>query len=260
MPQIGNLMVSVYREESKHCSELIAAMCAAQPEFEPVVLDSTGYRNGQKYRYASIKSIRRATQVALAKHGLLCHHIYGHSDEGEYVVTVLRHVSGEYIASTLRIPSKDDVQESKAAKTLLCRTAIEGLLGIVTEDDDDGACVTVDPAKQSQWKSNLDLALKAIASARSEADVIRYATLAADRIKEGTMAQDAMVEINTKCDERRAQLQGGKNVDNARFAGTEGPDASRSRGGSPDREQGGAAATGRADVRSGDKRTVGTAG
>lgn len=259
MPQIGNLMVSVYREESKHTSELIAAMCNAQPEFEPVVLDSKGYRNGQTYRYASIKSIRRATQQALAKHGLLCHHIYGHSDEGEYVVTVLRHVSGEYIASTLRVPAKDDVQESKAAKTLLCRTAIEGLLGIVTEDDDDGACVSVDPVKQKQWQANLDLALKAIASAKSEADVIRYAALAADRIEAGTMGPEAMVEINTKCDERRAQLQGGKNVDNARSVGTQGTDAPRSGGGTSDRDQGRAAATGRADVRSGDKRPVGTA-
>lgn len=259
MPQIGSLMVSVYREESKHTSDLIAAMCKAQPEFEPVVLDSTGYRNGQAYRYASIKSIRRATQTALAKHGLLCHHIYGQNDEGEYVVTVLRHVSGEYISSTLRIPRKDDVQESKAAKTLLCRTAIEGLLGIVTEDDDDGACVSVEPAKQAQWTRNLDLALKAIASAKTEADVVRYATLAADRIKEGTMAPEAMVQINNKCDERRAQMKGSKNADSARTVGTQGKDAARSRGGASDRDERQAAGTGRADVPTGDRSPVGAA-
>lgn len=259
MPKIGNLVMSVYREESASLANYHKALCAASAEFLPVALDQTGYRGGKSYRYASLRSIRRATQPALTKHSLFLNHVYAHSDHGEFVVTILRHVSGEFVTSTLRISERSDPQEQKAERTLACRTATEGLLAICTEEDDDAACVVVDAAKQAQWQSNLDLALKAIASAKNESEVIRYATLAADRIAEGAMAPDAMVEINTRCDDRRNQLQGAKNADNARTAGTQGKDAARSGSGSPDREQGRSAGVGRGDVSSGDKRAVGVA-
>ena len=219
MPQIGNLMVSVYREESKHLGDLIAAMCAAQTEFLPVTLDCDGYRDGQVYKYASIKSIRRSTQAALAKHGLLIHHVYGHSDEGDYVVTVLRHASDQYICSTLRIPPRDDVQERKAAMTLLCRTAIEGLLGIVTEDDDDGQSVgmEVDQAKSAEWEESLRMCKASIERAATNNKVEHYRELAKQRIAEGRMDPSSEALIAQWCADRLVAIA--KEDTNARAEG-----------------------------------------
>lgn len=260
MPTIGNFVMNVYREESRTQGEITAALCAASLEFQPIALDLEGYRDGRPYRYASLSSIRRATSAALAKHGLFLNHVYGSSDRGEHLTSVLRHTSGEYQSSTQIVRVSDDMQEQDGIKTMLIKSATKGLLSIITEEGGEAATPAVDPAKQAQWKSNLDLALKAIASAKTDADVIRYATLAADRIKEGTMSPDAMVEINTRCDERRAQLQGAKNADNARTAGTQGTDASRSGGCAPNRDQGRAAGVGRGDVPASDRSPVGAAG
>lgn len=208
MPQLGRLTLSVYREESQHTDELIDAFCQAQAAFLPVSLDKTGYRNGQSYKYASIASIRRSTQTALAMHSLMCHHVYGHNDEGEFVVTVLRHKSGQFISSTLRIPERVDAQEAKAIKTLLCRTAIEGLLGIVTEDDDDGACaVEVDEDQRRQWAMTWSVASMAIANAADVAAVDRYEATAKQRVVEGALSPDMVPEIERVCNERRDQLK-----------------------------------------------------
>lgn len=258
MPQIGNLMVSVYREESKHTGELTSAFCKAQQEFTPVVLDCEGRRGGESYRYGSIASIRRSTQSALAKHGLMCHHVYGSNDEGSYVVTVLRHTSGEYITSTLRIPHRDDVQEQKAAMTLLCRTALEGLLGVVAEEDDDGASVSsaaVDPEQAKRWASTLALALDSIAKAKDEAEVIKYRLIAFKRSQTGMLAPDAMQAITTACEDRMSQLtKEVSSVGSQTTAGTKGPNAAGSGGGSSNRQSGGrAAGTGRGHVPAGDR-------
>jgi hypothetical protein len=237
MPQVGNLMVSVYREESKHLGDLIAAMCAAQAEFLPVALDCDGYRNGDAYKYASIKSIRRSTQAALSKHGLIVHHVYGHSDEGDYVVTVLRHTSDQYICSTLRIPRREDAQDQKSVMTLLCRTAIEGLLGIVTEDDDDAQSTSMefDAATRELWATNLSMAKASILSAGTVSRVTQLEKLAKDRIAEGKIAPDAAEEIVRLCADRKKSLTKEKTSDRSEgVAGDQGADAAGSGSSSAD--------------------------
>lgn len=260
MPKIGQFVMSVYREESATLLKYHEALCAASAEFLPVVLDLTGTRNGKSYRYASLRSIRRATQPALIKHGLFLNHVYAHTDQGEFVTTVLRHISGEFVTSTRFIAPRSDMQEQESERTLACKSSTKGLLAICTEEDDDATVRGVDAATLAQWQSNLDLALKAILSAKSEADVIRYASLAADRIKEGAMDPESMVEINTACDTRRESLMKGvKHADGSRVAGDQGKDAAGGGGGTPDRVEGSTAGVGRGDVRSRDKRAVGTA-
>ena len=106
--------------------------------FSAIALDKQGTRNGSPYRYASISSIRKATQLPLCKNGLVLHHVYGYTDSNEYIITVLRHSTNQYIASASPLPRSLDPQSHKGNKTLLCRTHMEGMLGIVTEDDDDG--------------------------------------------------------------------------------------------------------------------------
>lgn len=260
MPKMGHIVMSAYREESASVSQLHAALCEASAEFLPVALDQTGTRNGKAYRVASLRSIRRATQPALTKHGLFLNHVYGSNDHGEFVVTILRHSTGEYVTSLRHIPFREDAEDQEAERTKACKSATKGLLAICTEEDEAVVASNVDPAIRAQWQSNLDLALKAVMSAKSESDVIRYATLAADRIAEGAMAPDAMVQINDACDTRRNFLKGATHADGAGIAGTQSKDASRSGGGASDRGERRATGTGRGDVQSSDKRAVSTAG
>lgn len=260
MPKIGSFVMSVYREESPTLGQYQQALCAASAEFLPVVLDQEGFRGGRKYRYASIKSIRRATQPALAKHGLWLNHVYGNNDKGNFVVTILRHISGEFVTSLLPIPHREDMQEQKSVMTLLCRTAIEGLLAICTEEDDDGACLAdADAEKRAQWEGNLTMALKAIREAKTEMDLERYAAMVAQRIKDGLMSPDAAPVVTAKCQERGIEIANEKEksrANGARTAGDQGPNAAGGGSGPANRGVGKAAGTGRADVRAGEQRTA----
>lgn len=263
MPRIGQFVMSVYREESPTLGEYQKALCAASAEFLPVVLDQDGYRGGRTYRYASLRSIRRATQSALAKHGLWLNHVYGNSERGEFVVTILRHVSGEFVTSTLLIPHREDMQEQKAIQTLLCRTATEGLLAICTEEEDDGASLAgADREKREQWESNLAMALKAIGDAKSESELDRYASMVVQRVKDGLMAPDALSVVTAKCQERGIEIAKQKEKTSANSAGTagnQGATAARGGSGAADRGVGKSSGTGRADVRSGEQRAPVTA-
>jgi hypothetical protein len=230
MPRIGSFVQGIYRDESRTTAEITAALCAAALEYLPVELDEDGYRGGRAYKYASIHSIRRSTLAANCKHGLWVNHVYGENDKGEYVTTVLRHVSGEYMSSTSPVRERDDVQDEKAAKTLLCRTHIEGLLGIITERDDDGQSLTSveDKQQQAEWANAFSLAKAAIHAARDLATVDRHLATEQIRIHEGRMAPGALQEIEQLCAQRKKELSPKKeatSVKPSRHAGDEGPDA-----------------------------------
>lgn len=239
MPQIGSFVMGIYRDESRTTSSLVAALCKAQLEYLPIELDEQGYRDGQSYKYASIHSIRRATLASNCKHGLIVNHIYGDTDKGECVTTVLRHESGEYMASTSPVPSRDDMQDSKANKTLLCRTHIEGLLGIVTERDSDGQQSPSNAAAQAQWAENFAMAKNAILSAGSVTKVNNYLALARQRIVDGQMNPASEAEIVELCTKRTKELS---RVDATRTVRPEVADAARSGDSAPRHEHAGSAA------------------
>ena len=248
MPRIGNIAVSVLREESSTTGALVEALCSAHPEFPPVPLDSEGSRDGHSYRYASISAIRRAVMPALAKHGIWMNHLYGENEGGDYVVTMLRHKTGEYITSTLRIPHLADVQERKAAMTLLCRTAIEGLLSISTEEDTDAQSVAehsgVDEATQKKWKTNMEIAEAAVALATDDSTLARYVNVAKQRVQSGAMPPDAVERIESLCQKRSTHLKEKTNAGNEGTAGDQGPDAAGGGGGVEDRKRRRAVGTG----------------
>jgi hypothetical protein len=262
MPQIGSFVQGIYRDESRYTAEITAALCAAAMEYLPVELDEDGYRGGHAYKYASIHSIRRATLAANCKHGIFVNHIYGDNDKGEYVTTVVRHVSGEYMSSTSPVKELHDVQDEKAGKTLLCRTHIEGLLGIITERDDDGQAAShathQDKQREAEWANAFSLAKAAILGARDLVAVDRHLATVKSRIHEGRMAPGALQEIDSLCSQRKKELTPKKEVTSANdkaTAGDQGPNAASSGSGSSDsRVAGRAAGVGRGDAPAGDKR------
>lgn len=256
MPRIGTFVQGVYREESATTGEITPALIAAAQEYLPVELDEEGRRDGRAYRYASLNSIRRATLAANCKHGLFVNHVYSENDRGEYVTTVIRHTSGEFIASTSPVRNMEDQQAHKGGKTFLCRTHTEGLLGIITERDDDGASgvkeVAADAEQMKRWDQTLSLALNSIASAKTSTEIVKFTSIARNRVETGMLAPNAMQAINEACKVRMSQLKEDGSADSQGNAGTEVAGATGGGGGAPDRAgTGRPAGTGRGHVRSG---------
>lgn len=199
MPQIGTISVSAYREESKEVNQLVPALCKAIAGFLPVTLDGTGTRDGIPYRYATIGSIRRSTNPSLIANDLILNHVYGYSDTQEYVVTVLRHKSGQFISSTSPVPYYPDAQDHKARKTMTCRTHIEGLLGISTEEDSDGPAgnsTVTNPA----WATNLANAREKLANTKSSDEAAALMEKVKQYIEKGNLPPECEEELQKLAD------------------------------------------------------------
>lgn len=213
MERIRTLSHCVYREKSATTGKLVAAMAKATAEFKPLNFDSVGRdEDGREYRYASLTAINRATRPALSAHGLWLHTDYGFDESGLYAVAVLEHDSGEFVSSALPVHGYSTIRRRKAAMTLMRRAAIEGLLGLSAEADDDGeACgdeetgaeeATVDP----KWAENERLARMAIADAPTPAKVQAVIEKVVSKIEKGFMDPESLEVLKKLADERRSQI------------------------------------------------------
>lgn len=118
-------------------SALLEALLKAQVAFPPIKKNAKNPHFGN--RYADLQSIVDTVRPVLADHGLA---FYQAADaHGEFAVlrTVLFHAeSGESLESTLPIVREDNPQKVGSLLTYMRRYGLCALLGIVTEDDDDG--------------------------------------------------------------------------------------------------------------------------
>lgn len=118
---------------------LVEALAKAQPEFKPVKRDKkvtvqTKTGGSYSFNYAPLESVLAAVQPALSKHGLSVIQIL---DDG-YLETLLAHESGGFVSGRIALPAGVDIQGLGSAITYLRRYALQALLGIAAEDDDDG--------------------------------------------------------------------------------------------------------------------------
>src|SRR5262245_48040918 len=133
-------------EHSNELAKLAKALVAFQEEIGTVAFDADN--PFFKSKYASLLALREAAQPILAKHKLAVSQ--PPENEGS-VTTILMHESGEYIYSTLTLkPSKDDPQGRGSAITYARRYAYAAILGLVSDQDDDGNAASAPaPAKQA---------------------------------------------------------------------------------------------------------------
>lgn len=132
------------KDRSEIIGNLVAALAAAQGAFEPIkknrTVDVTMRDNKGKYSYsyATLDSVIDATRAALSENGLALT-----SPVVDGVLTVyLMHASGEWLASTCKLPSTSDWQGYGSALTYARRYLISSLLGVASEYDDDGQGAT----------------------------------------------------------------------------------------------------------------------
>jgi hypothetical protein len=118
---------------------LVAALAKAQTQFTTVTRDKTVVvqtKTGATYtfKYAPLDTILAAVRGPLSKNGLV---LVQTLDDGA-LVTSLLHESGASISGRMALPSTNDIQGLGSAITYLRRYAIQAVLGIAAEEDDDG--------------------------------------------------------------------------------------------------------------------------
>ena len=119
--------------KSESIKELCTALIAAKAEFKPI--KKTALNPFFKSKYATLEMVIEATDPALCKSGLSIIQLVN----GENLETVLIHTSGEWIASETALKAvKQDPQAQGSAITYARRYALSAILGVASEEDDDG--------------------------------------------------------------------------------------------------------------------------
>lgn len=108
-----------------------------------------------KSKYADLPQIWRSIKEIMCKNNLLVTHTMS-VNEDEYITTKIIHVdSGESIESTSKIQlSKVTAQEYGSYITYMRRYALSAMLGLVTDEDDDGNSATKAQEKSPPKKAS----------------------------------------------------------------------------------------------------------
>ncbi len=126
--------------EQNGLGDLVAALAKARTGFEAIEKDAVNPHF--KKSYATLDSMISATAPALAEHGLVVTQEFRLEEGADGFVQVLtsslRHTSGESIASTIMMPTEENIQKLGAAITYLRRYSYAALLNITADEDTDG--------------------------------------------------------------------------------------------------------------------------
>jgi hypothetical protein len=115
------------------------ALCAAQAEFPAIVKEKVANTGKYAYAYADIADVIAAVTPVLAKHGLCQLQRMAVQNGQQLLVSELRH-KAESVASEMLLPIEGvDPQSVGKVITYYRRYALQALLGVAAEKDDDAA-------------------------------------------------------------------------------------------------------------------------
>ncbi len=136
-------------EHSVTLGALAKALAKAQASLEDAKKDRTNPHFNSKY--ATLASVRAAMSDVLPVCGLaVVQSFEPHGDNGVCVVTTLLHESGEWIRSRLFLPvTKKDAQGFGSAISYARRYSLAAIVGIATDDDDDGNTASKPPVRKA---------------------------------------------------------------------------------------------------------------
>lgn len=121
--------------------EIYAALSKAQAKFPTIprskeVLVKSD-KGSYKFKYAPLESILEAVRPALAENGLAIFHRI-ETGERNALVAVLAHAGGETIESRMPLSLAGRMQEQGSELTYKKRYTLQSVLGVSSDDDDDG--------------------------------------------------------------------------------------------------------------------------
>ncbi len=126
--------------------KLTEALAKAQAEIKPPIknrhVNFTHNGKTTKYSYADLADVIEAVRLPLSKNGLAVAHQLEYSPAGYGLKTSLLHISGERLTTWYPLPDpmKQQIraQEFGSALTYARRYSISSIVGIASEEDDDG--------------------------------------------------------------------------------------------------------------------------
>ena len=133
-------------------SEIIKELSTALSKFQGEVKNPANTANNPffKSKYAPLNDVLNLVRPILSKHGLSV--VQAPSGDGENIIvtTTLLHSSGEYIEFPPLVlkADKPTAQGAGSAITYARRYALSAILGISSEDDDDGNGAEPGPTKE----------------------------------------------------------------------------------------------------------------
>lgn len=133
--------------KSESLSKLAPALVKFQGEMKAV--EKNAINPFFKSKYLDLAGVWEAIRDPLSKNGLSIVQI----PAGDTLVTMLLHISGEYISGEQRLaPKNHDPQSIGSAISYARRYGISAVLGVVADEDDDGNAATK-PVTHQQQKS-----------------------------------------------------------------------------------------------------------
>ena len=152
-------------DSSPGIGAICASLAKAQATFEDIkrtrtVRVSIAGGGAYSFNYAPLDVVLSAVRKALAENGLsVTQSLKGGAGAPLTVRTLLMHSSGEWLGSSLSHPMPGRAQEVGSAITYLRRYALVSLLGVASEEDDDGNAADgnhVEPGK-GRARAKVDL-------------------------------------------------------------------------------------------------------
>jgi endogenous inhibitor of DNA gyrase (YacG/DUF329 family) len=133
--------------KSDSTNELAKALSAAQSEFSSAAKNKVN--PFFKSHYADLNSVWDACRGPLNRHGLSIVQTTDVEDGKNVLVTILMHSSGQWIEGRYAIAAKtQDPQAVGSAITYARRYALASMVGIVSDEDDDGEAAQARPSEQ----------------------------------------------------------------------------------------------------------------
>lgn len=137
-------------EKSEQINELAAALTGFQSVVRNVPKDGTN--PFFKSKYATLENTIDTVRESLVDHDLS----FSQFPSGDnQLTTILMHKSGQYLMATNKYYPKDPSPQGQgSAITYMRRYALSSVLGIATEEDDDGNGASREKPQQSTYKKS----------------------------------------------------------------------------------------------------------
>ena len=132
-----NKIVKPEAMESEKTEEIAKALSLAQGEFEICYKNSKGPFG----EFSDLRSCYKAIKQAMKDNGLSISQPIQDQDGGLFLYTIVRHSTGQFIKSRVRItpPADGDLRKLNSNVTYLKRLALGSLIGITGSNEDDDA-------------------------------------------------------------------------------------------------------------------------
>jgi len=137
--------------------------------------DMSGAKKGSanpffKSKYSDLNSVIDALRVPFFENGLSYSQFPINDGDRVGVETILMHISGEWLSSSLTFPTaKKDAQSGGSAITYAKRYALQAMAGIPSEDDDGNGAMPA--SQQVKQKSEIECSIEMIDQALATNDV-----------------------------------------------------------------------------------------